>query len=247
MLPSSNAAAAIRPGLGAPEPFAALNKIPIRDNGESLLDLRQHAEFAILAPRCLPYVRESVAVMLRSAQIALGWKYRLIIGTALRTLDMQSRIYWRNYALLREEHPTWPASALRRTCNRSFAPPDAAAPPGHCTGGAVDVGLTDFMGRRLDLAAPFQFWDGARTFRDDLLPEAAHLRARLIEAMYGAGFTNCRDEWWHWSYGDSAWAVRVGYAAACYGPIDPPADYTHIPVRRRPRFAAHRRRRRAWG
>jgi zinc D-Ala-D-Ala dipeptidase len=42
--------------------------------------------------------------------------------------------------------------------------------------------------------------------------------------------SNCRDEYWHWSYGDSAWAVRVGAVEACYGLIEPPADATRVVV-----------------
>jgi D-alanyl-D-alanine dipeptidase len=35
--------------------------------------------------------------------------------------------------------------------------------------------------------------------------------------MLGAGFSNCRDEWWHYSYGDAAWAVRTGRKTCVYG------------------------------
>ena len=35
--------------------------------------------------------------------------------------------------------------------------------------------------------------------------------------MTAAGFTNCYDEWWHWSYGDAGWACRLGHAHAIYG------------------------------
>jgi D-alanyl-D-alanine dipeptidase len=32
-----------------------------------------------------------------------------------------------------------------------------------------------------------------------------------------AGFSNCYDEWWHWSYGDAGWACRLGHSHAIYG------------------------------
>jgi D-alanyl-D-alanine dipeptidase len=35
--------------------------------------------------------------------------------------------------------------------------------------------------------------------------------------MLGVGFSNCRDEWWHYSYGDAGWAVRLGYSECIYG------------------------------
>ena len=36
-------------------------------------------------------------------------------------------------------------------------------------------------------------------------------------AMLGVGFSNCRDEWWHYSYGDAGWAVRTGSSTCPYG------------------------------
>jgi hypothetical protein len=44
----------------------------------------------------------------------------------------------------------------------------------------------------------------------------------MVEAMLNAGFSNCRDEYWHYSWGDSAWAVRTGEKTCPYGWIDPP-------------------------
>ena len=44
----------------------------------------------------------------------------------------------------------------------------------------------------------------------------------MVEAMLGAGFSNCSDEYWHYSYGDSAWAVRVGETNCPYGLVFPP-------------------------
>lgn len=42
----------------------------------------------------------------------------------------------------------------------------------------------------------------------------------LHDAMVTVGFSNCRDEWWHYSYGDAGWAVRVGEAQCFYGKVD---------------------------
>ncbi|HEY3328496.1 MAG TPA: M15 family metallopeptidase [Capsulimonadaceae bacterium] len=221
--------------LGSPEPFHLINKIPIRDIGEPLFDLRNKREtrFLALAPGCLPYVREGVFTMLKRAQSFLPWEYHIRISTALRTLEMQERLYWRYYHQLEADHPEWPLSALRRSCNKFFAPPDAKAPPGHTTGGAVDVTLVNLAGQPYDLTSPYMGWDAAYTFVDGLTPEAQHNRDLLYNAMFRAGFSNCRDEWWHWSYGDSAWAVRTCATEACYGLIAPPPDYSHVPHRKR--------------
>ena len=238
---------------GSPEPFHLLNRIPIIETGEPLVDLRVACPELLLRPGCLPYLRRTVAAMMNRAQAALPPGYRFTVSTALRTLEMQSSMYWRNYHKLRDEKPHLPTSALRRITNRYFAPPDAKAPPGHTTGGAVDVGLVgpDFHAR--DMIAPTKGWEAAYTWSDKIGPEARRHRQMIIGALGGAGFSNCRDEWWHWSYGDNAWAVRTGCAAAPYGRIEPPPGYTFVHRRRPPRVGFHgvgperSHRRGAWG
>ena len=236
---------------GRPEPFHLLNKIPIRETGEPLVDLRDACPRVLLRPGCLPYLRRTVASMLNRAQDSLPDGYRFTVSTALRTLEMQSTMYWKNYDRLKAEKPHWPTSALRRTTNKYFAPPDAKAPPGHTTGGAIDVGLVGPDFRARDMVAPTTGWEAAYTWSDRIGPEARENRRRIIDALLGAGFSNCRDEWWHWSYGDNAWAVRTGCALACYGLITPPAGFTFVarPPDRRPDYAAFgrdRSRRRVW-
>jgi D-alanyl-D-alanine dipeptidase len=155
--------------------------------------------------------------MLNRAQAALRPGYRFVVTTALRTLPMQRGLYDRYFQQLREQHPEWSQATLRRAANRFFAPWDQKAPPGHTTGGAVDVCLLSPGGRRLDLISPYEGWAGAPTWIEGLTPRARVNRMLLVEAMLGAGFSNCRDEYWHYSYGDAAWAVRVGAPFCIYG------------------------------
>lgn len=212
-----------------PEPFALLNKIPIRECAEPLIDMRLAAPEILLSPGCLPYLRERVGEMLVAAARKLPDGHVFRAGTMLRTHKMQSDMYWSNYNRMKEEHPEWPTSTLRRQCNRFFAAPDTKAPPGHCTGGAVDLTIIAPDGEELDMTSPTERWDGAPTF-SPLIGEAARAnRAILVNSMASAGFSNCRDEWWHWSYGDNAWAARSGEPVAIYDMIEPPEGYTFVP------------------
>jgi len=212
-----------------PEPFRLLNRVPIRDVGEPLVDLRVEVPELSFADYCLPYVRQSVAEALRVALVHLPEKCDLRVFTALRTLEQQAEMYWSNYRRAEEEHPDWPKSTLRRMTNRFFAPPDAKAPPGHCTGGAVDVGLFDReTGEGIDVRSPLDGWAGAPTAVEGLSPESAENRRLLCFVMHATGLTNCRDEFWHWSYGDSAWAVRMGEPIAVYGAIGAPNEATRV-------------------
>ncbi|MCL6630013.1 MAG: hypothetical protein K6U00_10480, partial [Armatimonadetes bacterium] len=56
-----------------------------------------------------------------------------------------------------------------------------------------------------------------------ITPHAAKNRQLLLDIMLEAGFSNYPGEWWHYSYGDSAWALRVGAPCALYGAVNPDA------------------------
>ncbi len=216
------------PKQGTPEPIAALNRVRIQEYAlswaerEPLVDIRRHCPDVVINARVCPYLRRTVADMVNRAQASLEPGCKLRVGSAMRTLSAQKGGWDSYYQKLREQHPDWPLSALRRATNKYFAPYDVKAPPGHCTGGAIDVGLLDAEGNSLDMIAPTEGWQAAYTWSDKIGPEAKANRMRMVEAMLGAGFSNCRDEYWHYSYGDSAWAARVGEPECPYGWTYPP-------------------------
>jgi zinc D-Ala-D-Ala dipeptidase len=214
--------------IGSPEPIAALNRVRILEYAlpiserEPLVDVRSYCPHIVASPKLCPYLRKSVADMLNVACETLPEGYQFHVHTCLRTLAMQKR-GWDNYfKRKREEHPDWPLSTLRRSVNQYYAPYDQPAPPGHCTGGAVDVAIHDHEGNALDVISPTTGWQAAYTWSDKISAEAKTNRMHMVNAMLGAGFSNCRDEYWHYSYGDSAWAVRVGEKECPYGWIHPP-------------------------
>ena len=213
---------------GSPEPIAALNRVRIVEysnkfaDREPLVDVRMHCPDVLLSEHLCPYLRRRAADMLNAAQASLPAKHKLQVGTCLRTLSMQKH-GWDNYHhKMREQHPEWPLSTLRRAVNKYFAPYDQPAPPGHCTGGAVDVGLIGPDGKPLDVLGPTKGWEAAYTWSDKIGDAAKANRMLMVEAMLNAGFSNCRDEYWHYSWGDSAWAVRTGVNECPYGWSHPP-------------------------
>lgn len=223
--------------VGAAEPIAALNRIRITEASlplverEPLVDLRLHCPEVAIADWVCPFLRRTVADMVNRAQSVLPAGHRLRIGSALRTLPMQ-QAGWNSYCRrLRKEHPEWSIATLRRAVNRYFAPYDQPAPPGHCTGGAVDVAILGPDGEPLDMTSPTKGWEGAYTWSDRISAEARANRMMMVEAMLSAGFSNCREEFWHYSYGDSAWAVRVGESCCPYGWTYPPLEVAPIEER----------------
>lgn len=206
---------------GTPEPISALNRIKIIESREPLVDIRDFCPAVEVLDRVCPYLRRTAADMLNRAAASLppGCKFR--IGTALRTLSMQRKGWDRFFRRTQREHPDWSHPALRRATNKYFAPYDQPAPPGHCTGGAVDVILLGPDRKPADVTSPSKRWEAAYTWSDYISPQAKANRMILVQAMLDAGFSNCRDEYWHYSYGDSGWAVRVGERTCPYGFIEP--------------------------
>ncbi len=206
-------------GLREPGP-SVLDRIPIEESGEGLADLREVCPH-IGVSTTLPWARRTVCRMLCEAAARLPEGLGLHVVNAFRTLDTQAAA-WHTYRdHLRELHPSWPTAVLHRETNRFIHPPNRRCPPGHTTGAAVDVHLVDARGEPLeDLATILSAGHGVwRTFSTGIPEESRRLRAVLYDAMVGVGFSNCVDEWWHYSWGDSGWAGRVGQPVAVYSAV----------------------------
>jgi len=208
---------------GKPEPIGLLNRVRLKELGEPLVHLRRACPgIRVLRSTAVPYLRERVAGMLQRARQSLAPDYDIGVREAWRSLERQRLIYDTYFERLRRERPELPYAALRRLANRYFAPYDQKAPPGHSTGGAVDVWLLDARGKPIDLHGPGERFASSATFQPDLPKEILDLRLLLYRALTKEGFTNCKDEWWHYSFGDAAWAVRSGRKTCIYGYIEPP-------------------------
>lgn len=208
---------------GRPEPIRLLNLIKEVENGDPLVDITVECpSIRILRPQVIPFLRSKVAQMLEQAGRSLPEGYFLGVIDAWRPFDRQQRIYDFVWQCAKEVFPHRDNAALRRTVCRWVAPTDQKAPPGHCTGAAVDVWLVDEHGEALDVTSPWDRFGAASTYAFGLTEEAHKNRMILVEAMLSAGFSNCRDEWWHYSWGDAGWAVRMDEKECVYGRIDLP-------------------------
>ena len=203
---------------GQPEPIRALNQILEAESGEPLVDLRILApSVRLFRPAVIPYCRETVARMAEAAARHLPPGYHLGLVEAWRPIARQQRIYDFMWQSAVEAFPNRSHASLRRTVCRWVAPTDQKAPPGHCTGAALDVWLVDDHGGQIDTTSGSHRFGTAPTYAIGLTREAALNRMILVDTMLGQGFSNCRDEWWHYSFGDAGWAVRCGKDTCRYG------------------------------
>ena len=67
------------------------------------------------------------------------------------------------------------------------------------------------------------WFEGPRGDESFSAEEARANRRILYWAMARAGFVNHPEEWWHYSWGDQAWAAQTGADAALYGLAAAPA------------------------
>ena len=212
------------------EPLTKLRAVPIKENHEPLVDprtlsrrihfARKHPKFGEM-PR-VPVVRETVAKMLANAAEALPEGIDIKIIEGYRPLSQQRWMYEQLRKEIAQEHPDWSTATLNRVTNEVSAPPDDPCPPPHSTGGAVDLCLCRASDLEfLDMSSPLE-WDtkSAPMELDGLSETAQKNRELLSKVLTEAGLTNYAGEWWHWSYGDSGWALRVGATCAVYGGID---------------------------
>ena len=193
-------------------------KIPIEDNGEELVNLREYNKDIIIdieeesksaqnLPDDVCFVRETMALMLSKAQSLLPTNLRLKIIDGFRPMSAQKKIYSQVFEELKSKNPDLSDKNLEKETDKFVANPKIV--PFHTTGGAVDLTLADAEGNELDLGIPLNtISDKSFTNSQDISKEAKRNRNILIETMKDAGFVNYPLEFWHWSYGDRYWAAK---------------------------------------
>ncbi len=208
------------------EPLTKLRAVPIQDNGEPLVDprsLSKRIHFAEKHPKFegmprTPKVRQRVAEMLAEAAGSLPDGIDIVIIEGFRPMHQQQFMYEEIKREFAEKHPDWNKATLIRMTNTMSAPPDDPCPPPHTTGGAVDLSLMRMPSREwLDMISPFEMDETSAPSDTKSLSEEAQANRKLLsDALTKTGLTNYLGEWWHWSYGDSGWALRVGAKKAVY-------------------------------
>ncbi len=131
--------------------------------------------------KCL--LRKDAALALLKAHDQLkGAGYRIKLFDCYRPLDVQKKM--------------WKIMPDDRYVGNPYGSGSV-----HNKGAAVDLTLTDSLGRELEMGTPFDhFGREAHHAYTDLPTEVLTRRRILKEAMEGAGFEPITSEWWHYSY-----------------------------------------------
>lgn len=221
-----------------------LDDMLIADNGEELVPVSLCPELILSRPQYfiqgLPgsmaecFLREQVYDRLLLAARALPRGYRFIVLDGWRSITLQRALFDAYLEELRRDSFDVTEEELRVMASQFVALPSQSSdrPSPHLTGGAVDLSVVDSRGRMLFMGSTFdETTDMSRTryFEDRIemgesfLPhemEALRNRRILYSVMIEAGFSNYREEWWHFDYGNTNWAMLKG-VSAIYGKTEP--------------------------
>ena len=220
------------------------NDVFVEDNGEELVPVSLCPEFILSRsqyfiqglPGSLPecFLREQVYDRLLAAARALPQGYRFIVFDGWRSITVQRSLFDAYLEELRRDSFNATEDDLRLMATQFVALPSQSSdkPSPHLTGGAVDLSVVDSRGRMLFMGSQFdETTDMSRTryfeerieMGESFLPhemEALRNRRILYSLMTEAGFTNYREEWWHFDYGNTNWAILKG-VPAIYGKTEP--------------------------
>jgi len=200
-------------------------KIPIQDNGDVLVDIKDYPEIFTDDSEedknpLLFKLRKSVLEKLLEASRRLPTNTHFLVTEGYRPLYIQKEYFEEYRNKLLKMHPDWSKEHLYEEVSKYVASPDITPP--HSTGGAVDLTLVDDSGSKLDMGvvenlSPEESKDACFTMADSISDTAKDNRKVLIDAMSKAGFVNYPTEYWHWSYGDRYWAYHKKQAFAVFG------------------------------
>lgn len=207
-LPAGKPAAEPCPGEAA---IRKLGLVPVSGPGSNIrTDLRYSTSrnflgFDVYGCLSEAYLQPSVAAMLGKAATALSRirpGYRLLVLDAARPVWAQ-KILWDRIPGPPSRKRVYVADPRRGSI--------------HNYGAAVDLTLTDSLGRELDMGTPYDFFGllaqprcEARFLREGKLSQVQIQNRRLLRrVMTGAGFSPISSEWWHFNSMSLARARKV--------------------------------------
>ena len=138
--------------------------------------------------------QDDVAKRLANAAKALPPHFLLQIDSAYRTRKTQATL-WES----------------RKNISTGLVHNPGVGESPHCTGGAVDVSLLSRSGHEINLSEPFlKYYEEPGFDSQKISKDALELRKLLNKVMLEQGFAPNPKEYWHFSYGDLAWANYTG-------------------------------------
>lgn len=191
-------------------PNIIVNNKKICENNSPLVNIIDNPRFSFperSTRRGGCWVRAELVPMLERAGDNLPDGYKLHIFGGWRSITVQWTAWLKNLENKKLENPNLPIDAIKNIARKTSASPENGYGP-HQTGGAIDLTVVDTNGNELDMGTRFSDHSVRSTTKYKHISDTAKSnRQMLVQAMNAAGFLNYPGEWWHYSYGDRAWAT----------------------------------------
>jgi len=231
-----------------------IKEIPIHENGEELVDLREcgYSRIRMLPDPRAPFASPSCNSGLPSAskmRLAVFLKLQGMIEAldalaprfgyepgqvdihlfeGLRDLKTQSELFQKKVEEILLARPELSLEAAEQEAAKWVSPVKNNVPV-HSTGAAVDIRLWDNQKQDfVDMGAFGVIWGPNKTsptFSEDLLDAQKLNRLYCLMAAERAGLTNYPYEFWHFSSGDRVDAYWKGESQAVYGSVHLSSDF----------------------
>ena len=199
----------------------------IKENNSPLISLKTSGFNLMYEPSIKKeykyMVRESVFDKIgRISKRLDGEDKTLIIRSVWRSFEHQRLLWEKRVESLKKEYPKKEIEEIEELVSYFIAPPSKST---HSTGGAVDALIYDLKN---DCVMRFGTNDGLKINLNDkcypyhpyITPEAKKNRKLLIGLFEEEDFVVDIKEYWHFDYGNIAWAVEKGKDHAIYGIIE---------------------------
>lgn len=207
-----------------PIPRDTINSVLIIENYESLELINETEKIKLRtgdgAKWLIPKLRKTVLEKLIQASELLPKGYSFVVMSAYIPVSLQQQVWDRKYQKLKRNNPTWTEEKIIQELPKYAARPVKGSP--HNTGGSVDVIILNEQGNEIDMGSEFG-GVGKQNHTHYLFLTLTQKRNRklLYDIMTQVGFLNTNPfEWWHFAYGDRAWAAYGGFKNAIYDGIE---------------------------
>ena len=205
-------------------PGVFIDRIPIHDNGEILVDIKKNEQlfFSEELKSCSEVLlRQGAYQRLQKAIEFLPEGCALKVYGAYRSSQDQQKLWDTVYKKTKEQYPfNLEDDIVKKVMSICMNPKQGFG--GNETGGAIDLTLCDLNGNEFDMGKSKYLDVGnlSVTFADGLSHEQQQNRRLLYHTLIDAGFQNDPNAWWHYSYGDRMWAAYQLKNKAIYGLVD---------------------------
>lgn len=172
--------------------------------------------------------KEGVVNLLKDAA-KLITEYSLLIYDAWRQTRLQAELYVEQEKKIKQEQPEISENELSGQSRKYVSLPSdkPGSPSPHLTGGAIDLTICDSAGTPLFIGTNFDYFgiEAKTRFYEEKIEHGEQLtesetmilcnRRLLFHLTSRVGFTNYREEWWHYDYGNQFWGKVKGCASIC--------------------------------